>query len=378
MKHSPRHHHHPSRPVSFAGASAAGRISASVLLGLACLAGLRGEAQPLASLAKEDGRSASPPIRFVKDPINEEVQTFRHDVRQLYNASKFGELEKIAKELLSGKAKFGNGSWKIVQFYDALECRPDEPESMWRLHDRIHRDWIAKYPESATARLAHADFLRSYAWHARGNGYASSVSAENGQIFIERLASAQAIIDEAQKLKEKNPFWGVIALTIAMGGGAEKREFDLIVRDAHAGEPLFWGYFTKRAQSLLPRWHGAPGEWEDFAMKSAALPDGLGAELYARIVLALDGYYGNIFEESDASWPKTREGLEMMLKRYPASLEIANEAARLATMARDRQLAKAMFDRLGGVCVLSAWNGPEQYLGALKWLQKSERDQAGQ
>jgi hypothetical protein len=291
-------------------------------------------------------------------------------VRQLYNASRFDELEKIAASVR--REKFGNGSWKIVRYYDSLECRPSEHESMWQLHDRIHRDWIAKKPDSITARLAYADFFVSYAWHARGHGFSGSVTDEGWKLFHERLASAQKVLDEARLLKEKDPYFGLIALCVALGEGPSKAQYDVLVNEAHAAEPKFWGYFTSRAYSLMPRWHGEPGDWEAFAMKAANLPDGLGAELYARIVLNLLDYYGDIFVESEASWPKTREGLNLMMERYPDSLEIANEAAMLAVMARDRDMARQIFTRINGACVVSVWHGSERFLGAQKWAFKSE------
>jgi hypothetical protein len=309
-------------------------------------------------------------FRSVQDPIDEEITTFRANVRQMYNSSQFDELEKIAAKVR--RDTFGNGSWKIVQYYSSLECRSSEPEGMWRLHDRIHRDWIAKKPDSITARLAYADFFCSYAWHARGNGFAGSVTSEGWQLFHERLASAQKTLDEARKLKEKDPYFGLVALRVALGEGPSKAEHDALVSEAHAAEPKFWGYFTSRAYSLMPRWHGEPGDWEAFALKSANLPDGLGAELYARIVLHLMDFYGDIFVESDASWPKTREGLNLMMERYPDSLEIANEAAMLAVMAKDRDLARKIFARINGACVVHVWHGPERFLGAQKWAQKSE------
>lgn len=316
--------------------------------------------------------AVSPPagIRYVKDPIAVEIQTFREGVRQLYNSSQFDELEKIAAKVRGDK--FGNGSWKIVRFYDSLECRSTEPESMWRLHDRIHRDWIAKKPDSITARLAYADYFVSYAWYARGEGFAESVTSRGRRLFSERLASAHKVLDEARKLKEKDPYYGMVALSVALGEGPPKAEYDAIVDGAHAAAPKFWGYFARRAFSLMPRWHGKPGEWEAFAMRSADLPDGLGAELYVRIVLHLMDCYDDIFVESDASWPKTREGLNLMMERYPDSLEIANKAAMLAVMAKDRDMARKAFARMNGACVTQAWSGPEHFLGALKWTQKGE------
>jgi hypothetical protein len=174
-------------------------------------------------------------------------------------------------------------------------------------------------------------------------------------------------------MKEKDPYLAMVALTVALGEGPDKAEYDAIVEEADAAEPSFWRYDTKRAFSLLPRWHGKPGDWEAFALKAAARPDGLGAEVYVRSVLNVEEFYGNVFDETDASWPKTREGLELMLKRYPESLEIVNLAARLAYMARDREMAQTLFARLNGTCVSSAWRGPEQFLGAQKWAQKTDK-----
>ncbi len=90
----------------------------------------------------------------MRDPIEDEIYKFRIDTRQAYNNRRFDELEKIAAPLRASQALFRDGSWKIAQFYQSLECRADEPEDMWQLHEQIHRDWTAAKPESLTARLA--------------------------------------------------------------------------------------------------------------------------------------------------------------------------------------------------------------------------------
>lgn len=332
---------------------------------------LRADAQGVGPRVDNLPRVIAP--RFVKDPAEEERQAFRSRVRrELYNNSRFAELEAIVADVRSAKAKFSDGTWKIESFYDSLECRSSEPESMWQLHDRIHRSWIAQFPESVAARVAHADFFCSYAWHARGSGFADSVTPEGWRLFKERLASAHAIVEGARKLKQKDPYLDLVALTVALGEGPAQEEYDALVEAAHAAEPTFWRYDTKRAYSLLPRWHGAPGDWESFAAKASARPDGLGAEVYARIVLWLTGYYDDIFVESEASWSKTREGLELMLKRYPDSLTVGNQAAMLAVKAKDKAMARRVFAQLDGACVTQVWGGPERFIGALKWANKPD------
>jgi hypothetical protein len=156
---------------------------------------------------------------------------------------------------------------------------------MWQLHDRIHQDWIAQFPTSITARVAYADFLREYAWHARGTGFADKVTEEGWRLFGERLESARKTLAEARELTDKDVFWWEVALGVARGQQLPKNAYDQLLEEGKAFEPKFCGYDIARASSLLPRWYGEPGDWEAYAEQAAERPDGLGAEIYARIVM---------------------------------------------------------------------------------------------
>jgi hypothetical protein len=307
-------------------------------------------------------RAAAAKLKQVRDPIEEEIYKFRVNTRQAYNNRRFDQLERIAGEVRTAKALFGNGSWKIAQFYESFECREEEPESMWELHDQIHRAWTAVKPASITARLAYADFLVGYGWHARGHEYANKVTPKGWKLFAERLAAARTAFGEAQSLPEKDPYLWVVGLSIALAQDWPESGYSALLGEAHAAEPRYWGYDTTRAISLLPRWYGQPGEWETYAEETSARPDGLGAELYARIVATQATYYKNVFRETQASWPRTREGLEQMRQRYPDSLVILNTTAMLATMAEDRALAKEIFDRLDDTCLTTVWGTPERFI----------------
>jgi len=301
-------------------------------------------------------------LKPVKDPVSEKIYAFRLDVRQAYNNRRFDDLDRTAEELRTSKEVFGNGSWKIVQFYAAFECRNSEPESMWQLHDQIHQAWIAAKPDSITARVAYADFLVSYAWRARGSGYADTVTPQGWNLFKSRIAAAHKVLDEARPLKDKDPCWWNVALDIARSQGLERTEYDALVAEAHAFEPRFWGYDVERAFSLLPRWYGKPGEWEAYAEQTAARPDGLGVELYARIVIFLKSYHDNILQESKASWPKTLEGLARMRSAYPESLTILHDTAHLASLAGDWKLAKDTFDQIGDRYVDECWSSADEFV----------------
>lgn len=301
-------------------------------------------------------------VHAVKDALRTETYAFRMETRQAYNNRRFDELERKADELHASRAVFPNGSWKIAQFHDALGCRDDEPESMWQLHDTIHKEWIAAYPGSITARVAHANFFVDYAWHARGSGYAATVNRNGWTLFGERLAKAREILAAARTLPMKDAVWWSVSLTVALGQGWSHNDYDGLMKEAKAYSPVFWGYDTSRAYSLLPRWHGEPGDWEDYALQASLAENGLGAEIYARIVMKLGGYYDNVFAETKASWPKTREGLEAMRKKYPDFHEITNWAAKLAVLAKDYPEASRLFSVLGDSYDPGVWQNAEQFV----------------
>jgi len=334
------------------------RIYAFIALFLSLLAGSLGGCYKKATEQAVDTSG----VHAVRDAIRAETYAFRSETRQAYNNRRFEELELKADELHANRAVFSNGSWKIAQFHDALGCRDDEPESMWQLHDTIHQEWIAAYPDSITARVAYADFFVDYAWHARGSGYADKVSPEGWKLFEARLTKAREILDAARALPMKDAVWWTVSLRVALGQGWLKGDYDALMKEAKDYSPVFWGYDTARAYSLLPRWHGEPGDWEDYALQASRAENGLGAEIYARIVMNLAGYHRNVFEETKASWPKTREGLEAMRKKYPDFREVTNWAAKLAVLAKDYPEASRIFALLGDSYDPGAWRDAQQFL----------------
>lgn len=326
--------------------------------------------KPRKDAEKTPAPQATGAFQAVKDPVQKEIYAYRGRTRQDYNARNFDALEREVAELRAAKPRFDEGSWKIAHFYDAFDCRKDEPETMWKLHDEIHRAWIAAKPRSSAARIAHAGFLTDYAWHARGSGYADTVSPEGWQLFRERLAAAQEILDKARGLPEKDPIWWQKALRVALGESWPAAKYDQLTEEATAFEPAFWGYDCSRAYSLTPRWLGKPGDWEDYAVRAAARPGGLGAEVYARIVSSLRGQYNNVFEEANVSWPKTREGLEILLAKYPQSLEVLNESARLAWLGNDREFAAALAAKMGDGYLASVWGNVGRFTAFKRWVEQ--------
>ncbi len=305
-----------------------------------------------------------------EDLIMREIEAYRQETRQLYNNRKFQELETWASEARDGKLKFANGTWKITHFYDSLKCREDEPESMWQLHEQIHQDWEKKFPDSITARVGHADFLTSYAWNARGTGYSNEVTEEGWRLFHERIEAARITLDKAKKLPKKCPVWWQVQMKVALGQSWSKADFAKLFEEAKAFEPQYFPYDLAQAKFLMPRWYGDEGDWEAAALKEIERPSGLGLEGYARVICDQRGYYDEIFNETKASWRKTRQGFELMRKSYPDSAEVLNAYCRLACIAEDRVLAKDLFAQIGDKVILYCWGGERKRFTQMKrWAE---------
>lgn len=306
-------------------------------------------------------------MQKVEDKIVAEIWQFTLKTRGLYNASRFDELEALANQLRVEHGRFGNGSWKIHHFYEALRCRSDEPETMWQLHESIHEKWDAARPRSITAHVAHADFVIEYAWHARGSGSANKVTKEGWRLFGERLAKAKQLLDKSAAFEPKCPMWWSACLRVALGQGWSWDDYEKLFQEAKAFDPQFWWYDIAKADYLLPRWYGQPDDWEHGLGLEINRPNGLGAETYARVVDEMQSYYENIFRESKASWPLTREGFELMRQRYPESLEILSDYCWLACLADDRALARKLFDQLNGRMLTSIWRDQNNFRRWRNW-----------
>lgn len=311
-----------------------------------------------------------PPVAEGRDAPQQEIDAFERSTRQLFNNRQFAALEKLANDLRTTKALFGNGSWKLSQFYGALECRKEEPESMWQLHSKIYGEWKTAFPQSITARVAHALYFKSYAWKARGSGFANTVTEEGWRLFRQRLALAQQVLISAKALPQKCPAWYGASLVVAAALEEERARFDMIYREGKQLEPTYWKLDATYTYFLLPRWMGRPGDWEKAAAAEVNRPGGLGAEGYAEVVVNLLGYYDNIFSETQASWRLTKEGCEILRQKYPASREILNVYCVLACQAEDRGEARALFKELGNRYKPSVWRKEERFVKARDWAMK--------
>jgi hypothetical protein len=298
----------------------------------------------------------------IEDPIRGETRVFQVAIRQAFEAGRFDRLEQEAAKLRRSGEKFGDGEFKLDLFYRALVESPDNTEKRYQRDFARFAEWGRAHPQSLTKSIALSHLYNAYAWDARGTDWAHKVTEEGWRLMRERLEKSMKELATVQHLQREDPEWFDAILRVGLGLGLESRMMDKIVTEARALHPGYWPIECSRAHSLLPRWYGEAGEWEAFAEASANLTTDPGDEVYARILLRLDPFHNDIFRESGVSWPKARKGFELMMQRYPESLEIRSAAARLGTMAGDFAFAKEQFSAIGKEYHASVWDDGNEFV----------------
>src|SRR4030081_2540551 len=151
------------------------------------------------------------------------ARVYNETALQMVKDKKYAELDCFADRVRSGKERLPDGRWKLDVFYSGLASPVIYPvhatEEDWNVHLKELGKWTLAKPKSITARVALAEALIGYAWYARGNGLADTVSNSGWKLFDDRVAEAKQILESAWKLPVKCPEWYAVMQTVALAQG---------------------------------------------------------------------------------------------------------------------------------------------------------------
>lgn len=307
--------------------------------------------------AEEPAPPGGPPAgwAYTRDPVELEMDAFGKIVLGRFDAEKFSELEVLSAHIIRERSLFGDGSWKILRFHEALDLHGGASEEAWRGREGEVEKWESRYPGSVTARTVHMALLVSYARRSRGS--APGAKGVAGSLPVVRLAQASDLFQSAQRFDEKSPMLWYEGLAVALLQGWPARDVLMDYQEAKRSTPEFWHCDGRIAEFLLPRWHGKEGDWERLAESEIQRGDGLGVEGYARTAWEMSASYKNIFKESQAQWAIVKEGYGIMVQKYAGSRKLLSQLALLAVLAGDRPAARSAFDAMRGEADPSVWEG---------------------
>jgi hypothetical protein len=321
------------------------------------------------------------PVTLVETDETKEINDISNQANVLLLAKDYDGLDAFARKLRDSKESYDAGAWKFCFVYCGLDLPEEASNADWTVRLTALQDWINARTNSITARVAMANDLVTFAWKARGDGFADTVTEEGWQLFNQRLNEAVKVLDTAKPLKEQCPYWWSVKLETDLGLSTDRPQYDATFEEATNAWPDYDPYYHHRAWYLMPRWYGTNGEWESDLEKSAGQKGGeAGDLLYARVVWCQHQThsYSNIFKECNLSWPRVDKGFEIMERRFPNSLAVISEHAYLAVLARDATVARKEFDQLQGRLDTSVWTAPARFFLFAYWTYSPDHKFPGQ
>jgi hypothetical protein len=200
----------------------------------------------------------------------------------------------------------------------------------------------------------------SSGWAARSYGWAHEVTEDGWKVFYEKLQKAWEILEIAETLETKDPEIYNVFLVIGRGLGKSNEEMDKLFDKGIAIGREYHPLYLSKATSLRPKWGGKYGEIEAFADKAVSLTkDTQGESLYAIIAgLAVPRYDTadpDEFLKHNFSYKRIKKGFIEMLDRYPESTYCLNSYCLLASIHKDKIIAKKLFDKIGGNWDKDSW-----------------------
>ena len=184
--------------------------------------------------------------------------------RILLQKRQFASLDAIGHTLRTRRILGPSGTWLLGYLYRSLE--PEDSQNA-RFIDYVE-EWSKELPESLTAHHLLGDALVQWAWDARGGGWASEVTEEGWKLFEERLRRAVPHLERAAS-EGKDPYALAELIQAGMGLGYPREKVRgfldaaVTIDPHHAHEP-----YRAYARYLMPRWHGEPGELDDYIEES--------------------------------------------------------------------------------------------------------------
>ena len=327
---------------------------------------------PILSGSKNDVLATRPDLKNERHKVETEIN-------QLLLEKKFDAIESKAVTAREKKQRLAGGYWKIDAIYEGLISFLAEysgqrvTDELWKNRIELLKVWTKEHPESVTARIALARGYIEYGWFARGNGTINTVAEADYRLFHERLGEAESILVELGDKGLECPRWYREVLFLGMINGWPEDEMDRLYESAIRSEPNYLQYYLTRSEYLTPKWHGKPGDWQDFVDalpgRIALLEKGEADIIYFVVVANKVNDHSLSINWTMISKERVRKGFQDLEKKYGPDNTRLNHYAFVASLSMDLPSAGAALKRIGDDRDSEVWD--EVTFTSMKSLAKN-------
>ncbi|MRH00627.1 cytoplasmic protein [Xanthomonas sontii] len=312
------------------------------------------------------------PTHVVAEEIQERTAILDSTTKAMTQGD-LAALEQLATLYRTKQARTSSGVWKLSVLHGGINrfyLLASYDKATLAEKERIAEQWVKTYPKSPTARLAYAEVLARRAWHRRGGGYANTVRAEDWAPFREGIEATRRYLEDNKQIASLDPEWYIKMEAIAKAQQWDDARFQALIDEGMTRYPEYYEIYFQAIEFYSPKWGGSAVDIERFArmaMERTRAREGQG--LYARIYwyASQSIYDERLFTESLARWSTMRAGIDDVLKVYADEWNLQN-FARFACLARDREKALELIERVRGPTYTEVWKGEENFQRCKAWV----------
>lgn len=314
-------------------------------------------------------RAQAPPAPSIQEPPPESSEVQDVDARalhaqvlQLFQIGQYTQIDTLAQQLRTSKTRFRGGAWQLNWLYNAINspgAMTSTDDSWQALIDKL-QSWIASDPQSPTPRIALAQAYTQFAWKARGNGFANTVTPQGYALFTQRIQSARQTLENAAKISVNCPAWYRAMQIVALAQGWPRKQVDALVQTALSHDPEYFPVALAEANFLLPKWYGKPGDTEAYAAQVADTIGGReGDAVYFLIAIHVNCCRRTQAPAMDEA--RVQRGFAALEQLYGTTNYERNAAAFIALRAGDTATAQQLFARIGNDWAAAVWGGKPRF-----------------
>ncbi len=216
----------------------------------------------------------------------------------------------------------------------------------------------------------------TYAWDARGNGWAKDVTPEGWRLFHERMSVAKEALTKAWKLDAANSTAMELLIKLAMAGDGDL-DMATCFLNAVRADPGNIAAYHAFLYALTPRWGGDVAALHQFGVEcfDSVKNDATANVAIARILLdahielanddsliaapdpAARARAAQAYWEREEVWKEVDQVFKLILERAPTNLA-KSEYAHYAAKCKQWSVANKLFDELGPNLAAAPFGGP--------------------
>ena len=307
---------------------------------------------------------------------NQWREHLENQVRDAWRNNDYKALEKMGEDFVSHPSKSYSGKWNLsifmfdigntlkiewqddwnVKAKSNCNCESSDPayyaeaDKRWAVIDGQLKAWAKRYPHSLIVPLARTRYAENRAWFYRGSGYSSTVNDAAWPLFERYIKEANKTLKASAPIRFKNPDWYDEAAQLAVVADWPKAERQKLYAEMVERAPTYFPAFASASQFLQPQWGGDYQAIDDLIRSAQKrMPEKDGLEFYARVYWWYLGAINTNYDapkEIAADWNMIKQGLEIVMERYPDRLNF-DGAAQMACKYQDREYLDSVTRRSG-------------------------------